>query len=420
MFQLIFETPESPNCFTLQATTRIGRGHVCEIKLADPSVSRLHCQIQCDGSGARLIDTGSRWGTRVNEILVQEIALKHGDLIEVGDTVLRFESVADSSESINSLPPVGGRPASDSPDQDDQSDDSADASSPYVIAQEWEGQRLHHFRIGGLISRARTGLVFQATDSAGGQRYAMKLFHPVNFQKPEAWRRFLRAVRLSPSFRCEQIVPVIAAGRQGGVCFTVSRFVEGGSAAEWIRRTGIAGMIDWPTALSLAKDVAQALIALEGAEVVHRNITPQNILIQHAGTKAYLNDVILSRAWDTVSNDRVTTDGELVGDLAYCAPETLGSGFPVDFRADQYSLGATLYAILAGRPPFQAPSLAAMIPLVLHQSPASPREFNLAIPASVEAVILRLLSKRPDQRYQSSVELADDLQKVSRSNIRPD
>jgi len=420
MFQLVFNTSQGPACFSLLTTTHIGRGSECEVRLADPSVSRLHCRIQCDKNSARLIDAQSRWGTRVNGILVHETLLKHGDLIEVGDTVLRIESIAESPHTTVSLSPVGSCPASDSLDQEVESDDSADASSPYVIAQDWEAQRLHRFRIGGLIARARTGLVFHATDSAGGQRYAIKLFHPVNFQKPEAWKRFLRAVRLSPSFRCEQIVPVIAAGRQGGVCFTVSRFVEGGSVAEWIRRTGIAGMIDWPTALSLAKDVSQALIALESAEVVHRNITPQNILIQQAGTNAYLNDVILSRAWDTVSNDRVTTDGELVGDLAYCAPETLGSGFPVDSRADQYSLGATLYAMLAGRPPFQAPSLAAMIPLVLHQSPASPREFNLAIPAPVEAVILRLLSKRPDQRYQSSVELAEDLRKVSRSNIRPD
>lgn len=420
MDQLIFETPSGPHRVIIHATTRVGRGSECEIKLADPSVSRLHFQIQCVANGAKLFDAGSRWGTRVNGVLVQEVLLQHGDLIEVGDTVLRFESIAEPNSPPLTQVPAGGIQLPESADPQEESDDSGEASSPYVITKDWEGQRLHRFRIGQLLARARTGLVFHATGSTTEEPYAIKLFHPVNFQKPEAWKRFLRAVRLSPSFRCEQVVPMIAAGRKEGVCFTVSRYIDGSNAADWIRQTGVAGMIDWRTAMTVATDLAKALVALEGAEVVHRNITPQNILIQRTGTKAFLNDVILARAWDTVSNDRVTTDGEVVGELAYAAPETLGSGFPIDSRADQYSLGATLYAMLTGRPPFQAPSLAAMIPLVLDQKPASPREFNLAIPAPVEAVVLRLLSKRPDQRYPSSAELAEDLQKVSRSSIRPE
>ncbi len=235
----------------------------------------------------------------------------------------------------------------------------------------------------------------------------------MQFSTEDAWRRFLRAVRLSPTFRCEQIVPLVTAGRKEGFCFTVSRYIPGPSAAQLIHKIGIAGMLDWKITLGIAIDLALALVTLEQAQVVHRNITPHNILVESQSMRAYLNDAVLAKAWDTVSVDRLTTDGEIIGDLAFASPEVVGSGFPVDSRADQYSLGATLYALLTGRPPFPCRTVGEMIPAILSQLPVSPREFNLSIPAPFEALILRLLAKRPDARYPNSETLLKDLRKLS-------
>ena len=146
---------------------------------------------------------------------------------------------------------------------------------------------------------------------------------------------------------------------------------------------------------------------------MHRNVTPRNILIDRTTRRAKLNDLVLAKAWDDAAVEPLTRDGEVLGELAYQSPEVLGSGQPIDHRADLYSLGATLYALLTGRPPFEARTPAQIIEMVLTQPPESPTKYHLSIPALFEGTVLRLLSKRPADRPQNAATLLMDLQRIA-------
>ncbi len=109
----------------------------------------------------------------------------------------------------------------------------------------------------------------------------------------------------------------------------------------------------------------------------------------------------------------MTTAGDVVGDASYMSPEQLGSGYPLDHRSDIYQLGATLYALLTGRPPAESGTIAATISQVLTTIPESPRVKNMSIPEPLDFVVMKMLAKNPRDRYQSARELADALEKVA-------
>lgn len=440
----------------------IGRGDACGVRLTDPSASRVHCRILLADGKVLLEDAGSRWGTLVNGAPVETRELKPGDRIVIGDTELRLEVDAPAATTIaperrRLLEEVSPHPLiPSSPHQIDARVDVMRRAGdeemrrtpkrPHTLnLNSLVGEQFLRFRVGAVVARSRSGMVFRALDprrernagrvsnlsdavsvrpieegrvenpSYGERTIALKVFWPDFFSDERAMRRFLRAVRTMLPLEHEHLVKLYTAGRWQGLCFSACEFVDGESVTQIIRRIGVAGMLDWRRAWKIGLGVAQALEYAHERNILHRNVGPSNILVRATDQAVKLGDLMLAKALDESSGgERVTRPGEIVGNLHYLAPEQVSGETHLDGRADIYSLGATLYAILTGRPPFEGGAAAEVIGNILSKKPDPPTKHHLAIPPAFEGVVLRMLAKRPDDRFATAGSLVKDLQRVGR------
>jgi serine/threonine protein kinase len=385
-----------------------------------------------------LYDAGSRWGTFVNEQRVFECDLRPGDKIRVGESILRLKlrpsvdhtTLARPSELIRpvetnslhgssrdaSVQLVRESTATDDLPDADQSSSPPPVRSPATgarrfAADEFIGSAFHRYKVGRLVAETAGGLVFRAESVNDGSPLALKIFKPSLFTTPTAEQRFTRAVKTMFGQRHPHIVELFNAGCWNGWFFTASEFVEGFSAVDLIRQIGIVGMLPADKVLVIAIDLCQALRFAEEIGIVHRNIRPSNILFHRASGRAMLNDLILARSIEPAT-EQLTQAGDIVGDVNCMSPEQLGSGFPLDHRSDIYQLGVTLYALLTGRPPSEAGSVAATIMQILTTVPEFVRTRNLAVPAALDSVVMKMLAKNPSNRYQSASDLHIDLEKI--------
>jgi serine/threonine protein kinase len=276
------------------------------------------------------------------------------------------------------------------------------------------GKVLAHYQIDAVIAKGASGTVFKARDSRDGSTVALKVLRPESSHNEEEMQRFVRAMKTMLPVRHPNIVQILAAGKTGPWCWIAMEYVEGESLSKVIQRIGVAGMLDWKHAYRVAVHIARALEYAHGQSIIHRNVTPQNILIRASDKTAMLGDLMLAKALEGVMAQQVTRPGELVGDVAYMAPErTKGTG-GVDGRSDLYGLGATVYAVLTGRPPFHAPSLPELILKIRTGEPEKPKKYQLSIPDLFQGSVLKLLAKRPEERFQTAAELIEDLKRVGR------
>src|SRR5260370_17659512 len=174
-------------------------------------------------------------------------------------------------------------------------------------------------------------------------------------------------------------------------------YVDGESLTAVIERIGTAGMLDWRNALRVAVHVARGLAFAQQQHVIHRNIKPSNILIQESDKLTKLGDLMLAKALERTLAEHITRPRELVGDIAYMSPErTYGGSATVDGRSDIYSLGATVYALLTGRPPFSTVSLAESIKHIRNDEPAKPKKSQLAVHDLFVGMLTHMLALRID------------------------
>ncbi|HUG90241.1 MAG TPA: FHA domain-containing serine/threonine-protein kinase [Planctomycetaceae bacterium] len=376
----------------------IGRGQEATLQLSDPRASRKHCQVKADGPRVVVSDAGSSSGTFVNGRQVQEAELKPGDVIRVGDTELAFRVAAGHDQStLVSAAELGARPKP-------------------AVAQDLSaliGQTIHKYRIERELAKGNTGAVFLARHTEQDTDVALKVLWPEISKNEEDMRRFVRAMKTMFPVRHENIVRIYNAGTTGEHAWVAMEYVDGESMAGVIERIGAAGMLDWQYAFRVAVHIGRALEAAQEHQIVHRNITPQNILLRTSDKVVKLGDLMLAKALAGSNVEQVTRPGQLVGELAYMSPERTGSG-EIDGRSDLYGLGATCYALLTGRPPFEGRSLPELVLKIRNDQPRRPKEFQLSINDTFEGVVRRLLEKRPDDRYQTPAELLTDLDRIGR------
>jgi serine/threonine protein kinase len=400
---VVIAGPDQGRGFTLAEgqTVVVGRGEKTDTKLKDPQVSRVHCQVQMQGNRALLVDSGSTGGTLIGGKRIKEHELKPGEVIQVGGTQLQFrvEPSPEASTVVISSP-APPRPVSEK---------AAGQLSELV------GQTLGHFRIDATIARGQSGMVFKAHDTRADRPVALKVLWPEFSQREEEMQRFVRAMKTALPLRHPNLVGVYGAGKTGNYCWIAMEYVDGESLTQVIQRIGTAGMLDWRNALRVAIHVGRALDFAEGHQIIHRNIKPSNILIQHSDKLTKLGDLMLAKAMEGTLAEQITRPGELVGDIAYMSPErTRSSSGQVDSRSDIYSLGATVYALLTGRPPFDAGSLPETIMKIRTAEPVKPKKFQLAIPDLFEGTVLKMLAKRPDERFQTASALVAELERVAK------
>jgi serine/threonine protein kinase len=415
---------------TDHAVLLVGRGEDCDLRLNDPSVSRIHARITLLDDRVYLEDAGSRWGTLVNGVPTESRELSPGDRVEIGDTQLRLETDSPLVTTIapihkrilHRLSTVRRRKRAASAERKPRNGDLLMNPAGSLPRQHrppdleaFVGKKFLQYRVDSILARPRSGMVFRATDLRhNDRRIALKIFRPDYFKDPRAARRFLRAMRTTVPLVHENLVRVHAAGRTRGLCFTANEFVDGESVSQMIRRIGVAGMLDWHNAWHIAVGVAEALEFAHEAKIVHRNLGPSNILVRSADRCVKLGDLMLAKALDATQDEKITRSGEVVGDLRYLSPEQLSGEQPIDARADIYSLGATLYAVLTGRAPFEGGTAAEIIRRVMSGAPEAPTRFHLAIPSQLEGLVLKMLSTRPENRPENATRLRAELDRIGR------
>ncbi len=251
------------------------------------------------------------------------------------------------------------------------------------------------------LGRGGMATVYVARDRKHGREVALKVMDPA-LAKGVGAARFLREVRIAATLTHPGIVPVFDSGEVGDTFYYVMPLLRGASLRDRMR----AGPIAPREACLLLAEVADALDAAHRANVVHRDVKPENILI--ADGRPLVTDFGVAHAAPADVGDSLTDTGVSVGTLLYMAPEQLFDAANTDARADVFSVGAMRYEMLSGAPPFTAPTLpAAMARLAAEPTPPLPE--TLPVSAELRAVVARATARDPEARFASAHELADAL-----------
>jgi hypothetical protein len=262
------------------------------------------------------------------------------------------------------------------------------------------------------LGRGGMGIVYRAWQPQLARHVAIKFVRGGIGGAAEDRRRWLREARAIGRIRDRNIVQVHQAGEQDGWLYLVLDLVPGGNLA---RR--VAGPLPPRVAAGLAMTVARAVEQIHRAGILHLDIKPSNILLDGPadGTWARLTPMITDFGIARSGDDPGTTTSGAVGARgtpSYMAPEQIaGKRDAVGPRTDVYALGATLYHLLTGRPPFQAASVIETLDLVRTSEPAAPRSLVPGLPPDLETITLACLEKDPRRRYASAEALADDLER---------
>jgi serine/threonine protein kinase len=373
-------------------TLQIGRSQATATKLTDRTVSRVHCEVEWDGLRA-VVHNISSGGTYLNGESVAEAEFRPGDVLRLGGTEAQL--LTGEPEASTLAPPQAAPPSPD--------------------LNKLVGEALSNYVIEKVLARGTSGVVFRARDTDHeGRLVALKVLQPAFTSNEDDVQRFTRAMKTVLPLRHPNLVTLYKAGRTGNYCWLAMELVEGESAAQAIQRIGVAGMLDWRYGYRVAVHIGRALAYAHGQSILHRNVTPQNILFRTADKTALLGDLMFAKALEGNLAQQITRPGELVGDVAYMSPErTKGTG-EVDGRSDLYGLGATVYALIAGRPPFTADSLPGLITKIRTAEPEKPKKYQMAIPDLFQGTVMRLLSKRPEERFQTADEMLKDLERVGK------
>jgi serine/threonine protein kinase len=190
-------------------------------------------------------------------------------------------------------------------------------------------------------------------------------------------------------------------------------FIEGKSAAQLIENLKESPKISWQLGLRVAFHITQALDFTRQHRLVHGNVTPKNILVRGADQPALLNDLRLLKALTGSRLQASVMEHKRAAERTYMAPEQADGGNSyVDFLCDLYSLGAIVYNLITGQPIFRSDTLQEAIAAIKNDTPTRPRKLHKAIPRDFEFVVMRMLAKRQEDRYQSPTEVLDALRPI--------
>ena len=259
------------------------------------------------------------------------------------------------------------------------------------------------------IGRGGMGVVWLARELQLDRLVALKVLPALLATQPDTRERFLREARTAARLAHPNVVPIYRADEAGGTAFFAMGFIEGESVAERLRDRGRFPPV---VAVPILRSVAWALAYAHARGVVHRDVKPENILLERATWRTLVTDFGIAHH-TTLGDDaaRLTQDGHVLGTLHYMSPEQV-NGEPLDGRSDLYALGVVAFQILSGRLPFEGLPMPAV--LVAHATRPAPPLHEVApdVPASLAAVVDRCLAKRPEDRYATGEALADALEQA--------
>jgi hypothetical protein len=259
------------------------------------------------------------------------------------------------------------------------------------------------YRIVKELGRGGMGLVYQAEQTLMGRAVAIKVISKALLDHPDALERFRREIRAAAQLSHPNIVLAYEAEQAGDLHLLVMELVEGKSLAQVL---GLKGSLPVAHACSYARQAALGLQHAHEKGMVHRDIKPQNLMLTRKGQVKILDFGLAKVASERRGGRGLTAVNTYMGTPDYSAPEQAADARSADIRADVYSLGCTLYCLLAGRPPFQEETDVKTILAHLEKEPPPLRGLRPDVPAELEAVVARMLAKDPARRYQTPAEAA--------------
>jgi serine/threonine-protein kinase len=276
--------------------------------------------------------------------------------------------------------------------------------------------RLGKYEVVAHIATGGMGAVYKAIDSVLKREVALKVLPPDMASQPNALERFRREACNAAKLRHENIVTIYEFSQSGTTFYLAMEFIEGIDLHEYIERKG---RLDPEEARIVTIQAAHALEHAYTQGIVHRDIKPSNFLVTRKGDKLVvkLSDFGLARETADVEA-RVTKDGMTVGTVDYMAPEQARDSGLADCRSDIYSLGCTLFHMLAGRALFPEGSIPERLYKHAHEEPADLRQQNPRVSEGLCAIVRRMLAKEPAERYQTPSALVKDLVHLDSATAR--
>src|SRR6266404_1254109 len=255
------------------------------------------------------------------------------------------------------------------------------------------------------IGRGGQGVVYRAHQKSLNRTVALKLIGLGHWATEAHLKRFRREAEAAASLEHPGIVPIHEVGEREGTCYFSMGFIEGDQLDEVVRREPMPVR----RAAELIAKVARTVHYAHEHHILHRDIKPGNILLDRQG-EPHLTDFGLARLVETEST--ITRTMEVLGTPSYMAPEqAVGNNAGVTSATDVYGLGAVLYQLLTGHPPFAAGTIYETVRLVLDTEPQQPRLWNRKIDRDLATICLKCLDKDPRRRYASALALAEDLER---------
>jgi serine/threonine-protein kinase len=261
------------------------------------------------------------------------------------------------------------------------------------------------YEIRGIIGTGGMGVVYQGWDERLGRSVAVKTLKPELAKEPAFCERFVREARAVASLSHPNVTQIYYIGEEEGRPFFAMEFLEGKPLDALLREEG---KLASSRAIELIRQAAVGLRAAAARGVIHRDIKPSNLVLTKEGVLK-VTDFGLAKM--VVADSGLTLAGEVLGSPNYLAPEQ-ASGAAADLRSDIYSLGATLYELLTGRPPFEGPTPVSIILKHVREPLRSPRQFSPELPVPLVTLTQRMLAKRPEDRPKDYDTLLRDMDRL--------
>jgi WD40 repeat protein/tRNA A-37 threonylcarbamoyl transferase component Bud32 len=267
-----------------------------------------------------------------------------------------------------------------------------------------------------LLGQGGMGAVYKARQVRMNRDVAIKLIDPAKGGNQQLAARFRREVEIASRLRHEHVVQAYDVGIHGGTTFLVLEYVAGRDLGAIVKEQG---PLEPGEACAIAAQAASGLAHAHAQGIVHRDIKPQNILLSEQGSAKVL-DLGLARISESEGDEQtaLTQEGAVMGTIDYMAPEQARNTHLADSRSDIYSLGATLYFLLAGRPPFSGGSAADKLLRLSTEAPTPLAQLRPGLPHAVVEVVDRALQKKPADRFQTMEDLIRALQPLSSPIVR--
>ena len=256
------------------------------------------------------------------------------------------------------------------------------------------------------LGKGGVGKVYKALDTEIKEKVALKLIKPEIAADKKTIERFRNELKFARKIRHKNVCQMYDLNRKGETHYITMEYVPGEDLKSFMKRSK---QLSIPTAVSLTKQVCEGLAEAHQLGVVHRDMKPQNIMIDREGN-AHIMDFGIARM---MSASELTEEGAVIGTPDYMSPEQV-DGKEADQRADLYSLGVIVYEMVTGQVPFKGDSAMSVALKHKTEAPPSPRELNAQVPESLSRLILKCVEKDKEQRYQRAEDVLSDLVNIEK------